>query len=67
MEGMDTREINIMDLFYYVMSKWRMLIVGALVGAILLGAFGASRAIKNKPSEEELKTAQQEYEDAMKA
>lgn len=67
MEGMDTREINIVDLFYYVMSKWRMLIVGALVGAILLGAFGASRAIKNKPSEEELKTAQQEYEDAMKA
>ena len=67
MDNQNVREINLADLFFYVLTKWRVLIVGALLGAILLGAFGAVRAIRNKPDEQELQTAQQEYEDAMKA
>ncbi|MBQ7485141.1 MAG: hypothetical protein IJT78_00770 [Oscillospiraceae bacterium] len=44
MDTMDTRVINLMDLFYYVLSKWRVLLVGALLGAVLLGGFGFLRA-----------------------
>lgn len=36
----DEREISISELWWYVISKWKWLVVGMVVGALLMGAFG---------------------------
>lgn len=42
----DEREISISELWWYVISKWKWLVVGMAVGAILFGAYGAYSAYK---------------------
>ena len=66
MEEQRTMEISIVELFYYVLSKWRVLIMGAIICGILLGSYGGIRVIKNKPDEEEWKETQLTYEEDLK-
>lgn len=40
----DEREISISELWWYVISKWKWLVMGMVVGALLMGAFGAYKA-----------------------
>lgn len=40
----DEREISISELWWYVISKWKWLVIGMVVGALLMGAFGAYKA-----------------------
>ena len=40
----DEREISISELWWYVISKWKWLVVGMVVGALLLGVYGAYKA-----------------------
>lgn len=40
----DEREISISELWWYVISKWKWLVIGMVVGALLLGAYGAYKA-----------------------
>lgn len=40
----DEREISISELWWYVISKWKWLVIGLVVGALLMGAFGAYKA-----------------------
>ena len=47
----DEREISISELWWYVISKWKWLVVGMVVGALLMGAFGAYRAYANKKAD----------------
>lgn len=42
----DAREISISELWWHVISKWKWLIVGMLVGALVLGVYGAYNASK---------------------
>lgn len=43
----DEREISISELWWYIISKWKWLVIGMVVGALLLGAFGAYKASAN--------------------
>ena len=60
----DEREISISELWWYVISKWKWLVIGMVVGALLMGAFGAYSANNaDAPKEitmEELTPAEQE-------
>lgn len=40
----DEREISISELWWYIISKWKWLVIGMVVGALLMGAFGAYKA-----------------------
>ena len=42
----DEREISISELWWYVISKWKWIVIGMAVGAILFGAYGAYSAYK---------------------
>lgn len=42
----EAREISISELWWYVISKWKWLVIGMVVGAILLGAYGVYSAYK---------------------
>ena len=66
MDDNNTRKISIAELFCYVLSKWRILIVAALIGAVLLGLGGTARAWKNRPTEASKKAAQTDYEKDLK-
>lgn len=43
----DEREISISELWWYVISKWKWLVIGMVVGALLMGAFGAYKSATN--------------------
>ena len=62
MRDTNTREISLKDLFFCTLSKWRMLLLCTLCGALLLGAFGAYKASKSKVSEADQKKQQEAYE-----
>ena len=66
MDDNKTRTVNLTELFLYVLSKWRTLIAGALIGAVLLGLGGIALAKRNVPSEASLKAAQADYEKDLK-
>ncbi len=66
MDDNKTRTVNLTELFLYVLSKWRTLIAGALIGAVLLGLGGIALAKRNVPSEASLKAAQTDYEKDLK-
>lgn len=36
----DEREISISELWWYVISKWKGLVIGMVIGALVMGAFG---------------------------
>ena len=40
----DAREISISELWCYVISKWKWLVIGAVVGALVTGGVGAYKA-----------------------
>ena len=42
----DKITISIRDLFLYILSRWRVLIVGLLIGAVVLGAYGVYKNFK---------------------
>lgn len=67
MDNMYTKEIKLKDLFFYGLTKWRMLIVMALVFGILLGGFGAFRAVRTRADKKSQTAAQLEYEEALAA
>ena len=59
------REIKVSTLFYYVLSKWRILIIGALVGALILGLYGGIHTRKKSLDDRALKEAQATYEEEL--
>ena len=67
MNDSSVKEIDVMKPIYHVLSKWRMLIIGALIGALLFGALGAFRAGRTSPDEASLKEEKATYEDELKA
>lgn len=42
----EAREISISELWWYVVSKWKWLVIGMVVGALLFGAYGAYSAYR---------------------
>ena len=46
----EAREISISELWWYVISKWKWLVIGMVVGAILLGAYGVYSAYRANES-----------------
>lgn len=50
----DEREISISELWWYVISKWKWLVIGMFVGALLLGAFGAYKAYSANETPKEI-------------
>ncbi len=40
MEYRDNLEINLIDMLYHILKKWRMLLLWMIIGAIILGAYG---------------------------
>ena len=42
----DEREVSISELWWYVISKWKWLVVGMLVGVLLVSAVGAYKELK---------------------
>ena len=67
MNTANDRELSLKDLFFCTLSKWRVLILLTLCGALVLGAFGAYKASKSKVSEEDQKKAQETYERELNA
>lgn len=69
MEEFEEREINIKHLFFIICKKWKQIIVWALIGAIILSAYGyyKGKSIVRKINKEELVqkeinlTSQQDY------
>ncbi len=47
MENQKTREINVKDLLYYILRKWRTIIFAAFILAVLLGAYRLGTGIKS--------------------
>ena len=43
----EDREIYLMELFWYVLGKWKWILAGIVIGAILLGGFGVYKDYKN--------------------
>ncbi len=43
----DEREISVSELCWYIISKWKVLVIGMVVGALLLGAYGAYKAFND--------------------
>lgn len=72
----DEREISISELWWYIISKWKWLVIGMVVGALLLGVFGTYKASANnagalkgitmedltEEEQEEVKALVEEYE-----
>ena len=52
----DEREISISELWWYVISKWKWLVVGMVVGALLMGAYSVY-----KKNEDAKNNIQKEY------
>lgn len=49
------REIDLLDLIYYVLTKWKMLILAGVIGLVLVGGYkyyGAEQARKADPTEQ---------------
>lgn len=46
----EAREISISELWWYVISKWKWLVIGMVVGALVLGAYGAYSAYRANES-----------------
>ena len=67
MENMYTKEIKLKDLFFFLLLKWRALIVSVLVFGILLSGFGAYRAMKTRADKKAQTKAEEEYEEALSA
>ena len=44
---MKQREINLIDLLFVVLLKWRMIFVAMLVGAVLLSGFSYWQSVKS--------------------
>ena len=55
----DEREISITELWWYVISKWKWLVIGMVVGALVMGAFGAYSVYKK--NEDAKNNIQKEY------
>ena len=47
----EAREISISELWWYVVSKWKWLVIGMVVGALLFGVYGAYSAYRANGSE----------------
>lgn len=43
-------EISIKEIFWYVVSKWKSLVAGLLIGAVLFGGFSAIKSIRSNSS-----------------
>lgn len=61
------REISLIDLFAEIMLRWRGVLISALLGAVLLGAFGYVRSlqsakVQNRMLEEQRYAAEQQKE-----
>jgi hypothetical protein len=47
----EAREISISELWWYVVSKWKWLVIGMVVGALLFGVYGSYSAYRANGSE----------------
>ena len=41
---MQEKEINLVDLMFEVLLRWRVIVVVMVIGAVVLGSFGYSRS-----------------------
>ena len=61
----DEREISISELWWYVISKWKWLVIGMVVGALLMGAFSVykSKSVGNTTKEYTMDSLTQEEQE----
>lgn len=45
------REINLYDLFWFILQKWRLIIVGGIIGILLIGGLGTLIQIRTTTEE----------------
>ena len=61
----DYTEINLKDLFWSILCRWKALLAALLIGGVLLGAFGAFREYRNISDAKGAADRQAAYEAAL--
>ena len=62
----NTITVSIRDMLLYICSRWRILLIWFVAGAVLLGAFGVYRNMKSDPEPVAAEEAESELTDAEK-